>query len=104
MSKKEIIIKYFEPIEFVLFYLQDDYDSELTSLEKHTKMSILEILKLLGSKDDLKISNILTKPFEKFAPEVGYSYCKFQSIFHEYSECPFCAIEGISDELGLIID
>ena len=91
--KKTIKLKYLTPLEFVAMYTREELKEECFKLEKYAQATIVKIIELISKNDTDKLINI----FNKFAPEVGYSYCEEHEIFHEYEKCPFC-------QLGIRVD
>jgi hypothetical protein len=87
--KKNIILKYLTPLEFVAIYTRSALKDERDSFEEKANMLIIEMIALISRND----ADSLIQSFNKFAPEVGYEYCEQHNIFHEYEKCPFCQLD-----------
>ena len=92
--KKIVELNYLTPLEFVAMYAKEELKSERAKLQDCAQLALLEIIELIIKNDTDRLIN---EVLDKFAPEVGYSYCEDHDIFHEYEKCPFC-------QLGIRID
>jgi hypothetical protein len=93
--KKKIEIEFLTALEFVSLYTKRDLKEEKEGLEQLCELDLLEIISKVVTGD----TEELEAPFYNFADSVNYQYCNIHNIFHEYEECPICALEKLGIDI-----